>query len=707
MQFHKSFLRDIYKSPNDFHTPVYQRHYEWKRINWERMWNTLLKGYSGKNNHDYSLFLGTIILQQKSHPTHLNKLIYEIIDGQQRIVTIALLLAAMRTQCKKEQDITLINKLILQDISKFKSNVKNCKFSISYKDTSDFNYIVNGVTERADQTKPLYQCYDYFVEIFKNQTSPLLLSSFLDVLLESFFVAVIKLDENEIVGPIFETVNAYAMPLDTLDNIRSFIFSWLNPARIDTLYTNCWTVMEKEFDKKQNMLKFISQFLEMKTGKQIGYEMEYESLTSFLRDDDEKIQESNIESFLLELQKFLPYQKIISNPDQKLYGLVISDDIRYHLSKLKLLEVNSYYPFLFLCLNRYYDHINKKISDEKSLKKILFYIEIIYIRRFICFSSNRSLSDWFISLCKKVIEEPTVSLPELIENNSNSILPKDDEFKVKIGRETIYRDNYKSTCRLILAVLEDQLSLNTPGYSAVGKKLDIEHIMPQNIQDIDYWKCSLGEKNWKNVHDSWVHTLGNLALIAREPNVWASNDSLPAKYAIYQRCKTALLNSIENNENFGLEEIKKRASLLTDASLIAWPYFANDIVIDEIPIWPFDKGNKLKSFYIKDEKQKIKSFKKICWKDIHYNTIEILYRINPDKFLELINNKPYNGRFTVTPNKFGKSTIKLKDADFFYKKQSSSETIYKQCTELKRDMELSNSDWFILVEINGKIGKYV
>lgn len=707
MHFYKSFLKTIYKSSNDFGTPVYQRHYEWKRINWERLWNTLLKGYFDKDIHDYSLFLGTIILQQKSHQTDLNKVIYEIIDGQQRIVTIALLLAAMRTQYPNDDDQKSINKLLLQDVSKYKSNVKNSRIIISYKDNPDFNYIINGMIDRVDQTKMLYKCYDHFVQTLKNQTTPINLNSFLDILFEKYFVTVIKLDENEIVGPIFETVNAYAMPLDTLDNIRSFIFSWLNSARIDTLYTNCWTVIEKEFDKKQNLLKFISQFLEMRTGKQIGYEMEYEALSSYLRSDDEKIQESNIESFLFDLLKFLPFQKLLDNPDQKLFGLVIPDDIRYQLSKLKLLDTNSYYPFLFLCLNRYYDFSNKKISDEKSLKLIFSYIETIFIRRFICCSPNRPLADWFINLCNKATDDPILSLPEILENNSIPILPKDDVFKVKVGREAIYCDNYKSTCRLLLSVIEDYLSLNTPGYSAIGKKLDIEHIMPQNIEDVDYWKGSLGEKNWKNIHDSWVHTLGNLALIAREPNIWASNDSLPVKYSIYQQCKTALLDSVENGEKFGLEEIKKRASLLTNASLIAWPYFANIIDPEIIPIWSYRKENKLKSFHIKDEKQKIKELKKTCWKDIHYKTIEILYRVDPDRLLELIKTKPFSDRFSMEPNKFGKSTIKLNDVEFYYKKQSSSEIIYKQCTELKREMNMSDSEWFIKVEFEGKTGKYV
>ncbi len=715
----KSHLDAIFTSQNEYKTPVYQRHYEWGCINWERLWRTLMKGYIDTNSPEYAYFFGTIILHQKSHPIDMNKSIFEIIDGQQRIVTIALFLAAMRTYTTDDKIQDRLHSLLLKDPTKFRKNINNSRIEISYKDHRDFNYLVNGVTDLSDKSKSLYQCYKFFVDKFANIPNPLNLNSFLDILLKKFFTIAIKLDPSEKAGPTFETVNAYSVPLETLDHIRTFIFTWIDPARIESLYTNRWTVIEKEFESSNKLLQFISHVLEMKLGMQIaGSYKEYDMLSAYLRDDDEKIQESNIEQFLEDLMKNLPYYLIIENPKYGNDKINISEDIRYQLLKLKFLSITSYYPFLLLCFNRYYDPINKRITDEKSLKKIFSYIETIFIRRYICLPKNLPITDWFVDLCKLSNEDSTILLIDIMEENSQDILPKDDVFRVKIGREPIYCSNYISICRLILYVLEDYLSHNTPGYSADKKKLTIEHILPQNITNSEYWKNVLGN-DWMTNHQSWVHTLGNLALIAREPNVWASNDSFPNKCSIYQNCITALLNPVKNKNEWSLTDIQERAEILTDVSLQVWKYYAKTSNKEEIAIVPDRRSIsntfsnipikhlktsdvKLLTFWIKDEMNVLREVRKPNWKKIHTITIEKLYAINPRKFIECMNKEVLKGRFSLEPNQLGKKEIKINGVNLYYKPESPSPKIYKQCTELKKEMGLTDDEWFLVVEYQGE-----
>ena len=39
----------------------------------------------------------------------------------------------------------------------------------------------------------------------------------------------------------------------------------------------------------------------------------------------------------------------------------------------------------------------------------------------------------------------------------------------------------------------------------------VEHILPQNENLSKAWQDSIGE-DWRNVQDTWLHTLGNLTL---------------------------------------------------------------------------------------------------------------------------------------------------------------------------------------------------
>ena len=74
--------------------PLFQRPYSWKRSNWQTLWDDLLVQYDIEENAS-SHFMGAIVsVPVRSVPVGVSK--YMIIDGQQRLTTIALLLCVLR-----------------------------------------------------------------------------------------------------------------------------------------------------------------------------------------------------------------------------------------------------------------------------------------------------------------------------------------------------------------------------------------------------------------------------------------------------------------------------------------------------------------------------------------------------------------------------------------------------------------------------------
>ena len=73
---------------NYFEIPRFQRPYSWERDNWEEFWNDVFL----TRQHDY--FIGSIVTYAKGQ--------YKaIVDGQQRLTTITLILAAIRNGYRK------------------------------------------------------------------------------------------------------------------------------------------------------------------------------------------------------------------------------------------------------------------------------------------------------------------------------------------------------------------------------------------------------------------------------------------------------------------------------------------------------------------------------------------------------------------------------------------------------------------------------
>src|SRR5438132_9955140 len=81
-------LGPLLEGPRQFVVPYFQRAYSWRRRQWATLLDDILELYElGSSN---SHFLGSMVLLAE-HPSETL-----IIDGQQRMVTLSLLLAAVR-----------------------------------------------------------------------------------------------------------------------------------------------------------------------------------------------------------------------------------------------------------------------------------------------------------------------------------------------------------------------------------------------------------------------------------------------------------------------------------------------------------------------------------------------------------------------------------------------------------------------------------
>lgn len=96
-------LHEIVNSPDHYVIPVFQRYYSWKEENWERLWNDLcllVEAMSEpKTKRARTHFLGVIVCtSDEPEPGKLPN--YQVIDGQQRLLTLSILLCAIRAVAK-------------------------------------------------------------------------------------------------------------------------------------------------------------------------------------------------------------------------------------------------------------------------------------------------------------------------------------------------------------------------------------------------------------------------------------------------------------------------------------------------------------------------------------------------------------------------------------------------------------------------------
>ena len=102
MDAHPRTLKVIFEAQTQLAVPLFQRPYVWTQAGqWEALWEDVRSAAERqmKNDVAHPHFMGAVVLEQMSVPTGMLDR-RQIIDGQQRLVTLPLLIAAARDVCQ-------------------------------------------------------------------------------------------------------------------------------------------------------------------------------------------------------------------------------------------------------------------------------------------------------------------------------------------------------------------------------------------------------------------------------------------------------------------------------------------------------------------------------------------------------------------------------------------------------------------------------
>ncbi|MCY3724298.1 MAG: DUF262 domain-containing protein, partial [Candidatus Poribacteria bacterium] len=78
---------------NQFFVPIFQRRYSWEKKHCNQLWNDVLR--IGQNDEILSYFLGSIVYMKDGEAPIGTVSRFLVIDGQQRLVTLSLLIRAL------------------------------------------------------------------------------------------------------------------------------------------------------------------------------------------------------------------------------------------------------------------------------------------------------------------------------------------------------------------------------------------------------------------------------------------------------------------------------------------------------------------------------------------------------------------------------------------------------------------------------------
>lgn len=247
-------LLKIFKIEEQYVVPAYQRPYSWEYDQCFQLYNDLMEAY--KNNEDY--FIGNIIIAKSDS----NKEILEVIDGQQRLITLLLLIKVLHIlqpklkvleQILKQEDWEGIGSKprIVSDIFEAKESD-----DLMHILNSDKNYIENRLQECSDrfgkiverkcknrfETNILY--FYHWLQFFISKNGDI--KTFISYLLKDVYLLPIELtgktqdEANEKALVIFETINNRGMNLEDADIFKAKLYKKAKKVNEESIFIDLW-----------------------------------------------------------------------------------------------------------------------------------------------------------------------------------------------------------------------------------------------------------------------------------------------------------------------------------------------------------------------------------------------------------------------------------------------------------------------------------
>ena len=556
MEANKRRFAELVGGSVQFVIPVFQRDYNWAEEQCEQLWDDIER--SGRSDEGDHFFGPVVYISTKGGGAAFTR--WLLIDGQQRMTTVSLLMAALRDHFKEQSssDAGAGAAKIEHDflINTFESKGQRRKLVLRERDDRTLRWLVAKAEEpvAGATSSSIVQNYQFFRKKLKG-------SADLGMILTGvgrLAVVDVRLEQGtDDPQQIFESLNSTGLDLTQGDLVRNYVLMGLEEAEQTRLYRQFWQKIERLYTGSAAQLdNFLRDFVALDRRAQKQGRVDQVYATFRLEFEDRKADAAQLEKLLERMARYARYHAAF------VMGTREFPEIAERLGRVRALATTP--AILVMRLLHAYELESMTTAD---LRTALDLVESYLVRRDVCGLQTRSYWQQFSRLAyalamDDVLGSLAVNLHWL--GNTNYALPTDGEFRHALEEEELYG---RQICRTVLERLENGRSkerTDTSGYT-------IEHIMPQNESLHAKWREMLGE-DWKKMQETWLHRLGNLTLTAY--NETYSDKPFEDKKSVRNGLNDSplrLSQYVAKQDRWTSEEMSARGARLAEWALTIWP----------------------------------------------------------------------------------------------------------------------------------------
>ncbi|WP_285571488.1 DUF262 domain-containing protein [Streptomyces sp. RTGN2] len=564
MQAKETLFADLVQGrAQQFQVPLYQRTYSWTEKQLRQLWTDILEQAelleSGEKASTH--FLGSVVLA----PSPQNEATFPrwlVVDGQQRLTTLSLALAAIRDHIAdgEPDEAERIDEEYL--INKRKNGSDRFRLLPTQADRAQFAAYVRGPLSEQASDGAVAAAYGFFRRKLVEAADPAAPQDVLrieEAITSRLTLVAVTAERADNVHRIFESLNNTGLKLSQADLLRNYLFMRL-PTRGERIYETYWLPLQDSLSNDElEQLMWLQLVLDGddRVRRQDLYAAQQQ------RFERGEVSEAEIEAYIKELYRRGALFRRLLHPEVEPNAAV-----RAHLHRLDTWQAQVTYPALMLLLDRR----ERRDLNSAATARAMSYIESFLVRRMMCRVPTNNLNRIFQAVPGQLpLDMPVADGLHQLLSAENRFWPDDDELREKVRTAPFYKFGRGHQRKLVLQRLEESYEHPEPVDFAAAQ-LTIEHVMPQSPGD--EWLRMLSEdvvagESAEDLHSRLQHTLGNLTLTA--VNAELSNHPFERKQDLLQGSHLEMNRRIAATERWGADEIRARADELADRAIALWP----------------------------------------------------------------------------------------------------------------------------------------
>lgn len=587
--------------------PRYQREYTWNQRDWANLYDDITQ-------NDAGYFLGSFIVVNGTVNSKMDTIHYEVIDGQQRLTTLSLLLAALYTRIMEHKD-SIDDDMMLDDVRPLRNRLilKSDKSmtrvipQVQNHNLEDYRWILkehiglDAVMQKPKflglrkMSKAFNYFYDRLGEDVGGRDGIECVRCLLDIcrLVCSAVVVQITVDSHADAYTLFASLNNRGVPLSAVDLIKNMLLGKV--AGVDDGQLNYY------FERWQEVLHNLGD--------------DYKTQERFFRQNYDAFRREVNKPFIGESGSQLPlgsvatrsnllkiYEKRMETDDgalkvldeltenSALYSKIIGLDQESPDSELthQLLELSraqgvaSYLMLLFLFKKQ-----NQLELKDETLALLVKLLVRFFVRRNLTDTPpTRDLERLFINICESLESEGLkgIAAAEYIKKRLVDVSASDASFKERL-EGPIYDVNPDMTRYILTVVASPSVTKEMKPlwerYASGNYVWTIEHIFPQGKNIPDEWVKMVADGDMSKaieVQEKQVHTLGNLTItgynskLSNMPFVTKRDRKDVNGANVGYRNGLNLNDELVNTDTWTSEQIQERTDKLVGLTLKAFDF---------------------------------------------------------------------------------------------------------------------------------------